>query len=151
KNVMVGIYKLHDTMLGELLEVAGPDTTVMLLSDHGFYSDQSRPPPRPRPKDDHPIMDAAWHREFGILAMSGPGVRNGATISAPPLLDIAPTALNLLGLPAGADMAGRSLAEALDPPARIEPIPSWEAIEGDAGLHPSDLRQDPFEARDAMA
>jgi tetratricopeptide (TPR) repeat protein len=83
--------------------------------------------------------------------MSGPGVRKSARIAGPTLLDIAPTALHLLGLPAGEDMQGRALGEALERPVDIDPIPSWDQREGEAGLHPPDLRQDPFEARDAVA
>jgi tetratricopeptide (TPR) repeat protein len=66
------------------------------------------------------------------------------------LLDIAPTALTLLGLPVGADMDGRVLVEAMDRPVEIARVPSWEGVEGEAGLHPPDLRVDPFEARSAM-
>ena len=81
--------------------------------------------------------------------MSGVGVVRGAEIASPTILDVAPTALALLGLPAGEDFDGRVLAEAIEgaAPARI---PSWDAVEGDAGLHPADLRMDPFEAADAL-
>jgi tetratricopeptide (TPR) repeat protein len=84
-----------------------------------------------------------------VLVMSGPGVRKGARVYNPTLLDIAPTALHLAGLPRGADMDGRVLAEAMDGPP-LDPIPSWDDVEGAAGLHPPDLRQDPYEARDAL-
>ena len=81
--------------------------------------------------------------------MAGPGVRAGATAQAPTLFDITPTALALLGLPPGADMDGRVLAEwLLEPPP--QPIPSWEALPGDAGLHPPERRLDPFEAHEGI-
>src|SRR5262249_40172622 len=148
-----GVYKLQDSMLGTLLDLAGPGTTLILLSDHGFYSDERRTPPAPEKAEDFGAMDAASHREFGVLAMSGPGIRKGAAVQAPRLLDIAPTALTLLGLPVGADMDGRALTETLDRDPKVDPIPSWDAVESShgAGLHPPDLRQDPFEARDTMA
>ena len=40
---MTGIYRFHDLMLGRLLELAGPDAYVMIVSDHGFESGPLRP------------------------------------------------------------------------------------------------------------
>lgn len=149
RGVMEGVYALHDAMLGDMLKAAGPDATVLLLSDHGFHSGDRRPVTEGISDTDRAAAEAMWHREHGVLVLKGPGVRADATIRRPTLLDIAPTALALLGLPAGRDMDGRVLAEALtaEPPARI---PSWDDAPGTAGLHPDDLRQDPFEAHDAI-
>jgi predicted AlkP superfamily phosphohydrolase/phosphomutase/tetratricopeptide (TPR) repeat protein len=149
-GVVPAMYELQDAMLGVLLGLAGPETTTILLSDHGFHSDHLRPPVPPNPEDEHAAMDASWHRRHGVLVMSGPGVRRGAPVYGAKLLDIAPTALTLLGLPSGADMQGRTLAEAVEAPAPLEQVFSWDAIEGEAGMHPADLRVDPFEATDAL-
>jgi tetratricopeptide (TPR) repeat protein len=148
-DVMDRVYEWHDAALGRLLDAAGPNATTILVSDHGFHSDALRPTLVDLPPERRAELESSWHRPKGIIAMAGPGVRIGATLASPTILDVAPTALALLGLPAGEDFDGRVLAEALTtrPPTRI---PSWEAVEGDAGLHPSDLRQDPFEARDAL-
>ena len=43
KDVVNGAYRFHDMMLETLLELAGPDATVLLVSDHGFHSDHLRP------------------------------------------------------------------------------------------------------------
>jgi predicted AlkP superfamily phosphohydrolase/phosphomutase/Flp pilus assembly protein TadD len=148
-GVMPGVYELHDELLGEMLRLAGPDATVMLLSDHGFHSGDQRPVTEGLSNEQRAAIEAAWHREHGILVMRGPGIRAGASPHAPGLLDIAPTALALLGLPMGRDMDGRVLAESLteSPP---EPVDSWDAVPGDDARHPDDLRQDPFEAHDAI-
>lgn len=151
KYVMNATYRLQDSMLAALLKLAGPDATVILLSDHGFHSDHLRPAVQAAADDEHAAMDATWHRPLGVLAMAGPGIRKGAPVAGASLLDITPSALSLLGLPRGADMDGRVLSEAMDNPPAIDPIPSWDAAEGAAGLHPPDLRQDPFEAREAIA
>lgn len=148
--VLRGAYQLQDMMLGALLDLAGPETTVILLSDHGFHSDHLRPKAQPSPDDVHAAMDANWHRPLGILAMAGPGLKRSATIYGANLLDIAPTALTLLGLPVGADMDGRVLVEAFEQLPEIDRVFSWDTLDGDAGQHPPDRRQDPFEARDAM-
>lgn len=148
-KVMRGAYELHDELLGQLLRLAGPGVTVMLLSDHGFHSGEQRPVTEGLSNMERAAMEAAWHREHGVLVMCGPGVKPGATMHAPNLLDIAPTALAVLGLPAGRDMDGRVLEEVLTVTAP-ERITSWDETPGDAGEHPPDLRQDPFEAHDAI-
>lgn len=148
-RVMPGVYELHDELLGEMLRLAGPDATVMLLSDHGFHCGDQRPVTEGLSDIERAATEAAWHREHGVLVLQGPGVRAAAGVRAPSLLDIAPTALALLGLPAGRDMDGRVLEEAIEHPApdRIE---SWDAEDGDDARHPTDMRQDPFEAHDAI-
>src|SRR4029450_9284111 len=78
-----------------------------------------------------------------------PGIRRGR-IHGASLLDITPTSLALLGLPVGADMDGRVLADALDRPVHIDSLLSWDMQKGEAGMHPEDMRQDPYETRDAL-
>lgn len=149
-GVMDAIYRLHDRMLGELLRAAGDDVTLMLLSDHGFHSGDERPVTATMTPEQRAATEAAWHRSEGILVVHGPGIAPGGTVRGATLLDIAPTALTLLGLPVGQDMDGRVLTEAIDQAASVRTIPTWEDAEGDAGMHPADLRQDPFEAHDAI-
>jgi hypothetical protein len=43
RHVVNGVYCFDDLMLGRLIELAGPDTTFIVLSDHGFHSDHLRP------------------------------------------------------------------------------------------------------------
>lgn len=144
--VMDRVYEWHDAALGRLLERAGPGTTVILVSDHGFHSGAKRPNLKGLPPEQRMELEASWHRPFGILAAAGPGIVAGAACGPCSLLDIAPTALALLGVAAGDDMDGRVLAEIADPALVATRVPSWDAIDGDAGLHPPDLLQDPFEA-----
>ncbi len=59
-----------------------------------------------------PAGPAIWHREFGILAMKGPGIKVDERIYGASLIDIGPTILTLMGLPIGEDMDGRPLVEA---------------------------------------
>lgn len=57
-----------------------------------------------------------WHRSEGILVAAGPAFRRGAEPSLRPnLLDIAPTALRLLGFAPPHSMDGRVLDELLHP------------------------------------
>jgi predicted AlkP superfamily phosphohydrolase/phosphomutase/tetratricopeptide (TPR) repeat protein len=147
QHVMTGIYRYHDFLLGQLLQLAGPQTTVILASDHGFLSGALRPRFVPSMPDNQPVD---WHRSVGILAMVGPGIRKNATIGPATLLDLAPTALTLLGLPVGEDMEGRPLLEALAEPVTPERIPSWEQVPGESGQHPPGQEEGPWDAQAAL-
>ena len=149
-GVMDRVYRWHDAALGRLLDAAGPDVTVVLLSDHGFHSDRHRPVLADLPPERRMEREASWHRPTGVLVMSGPGVVAGQAPITASVLDIAPTSLTLLGLPVGADFDGRALSESLLERTAPQRIDSWESADGDAGLHPPDARQDPFEAADAL-
>lgn len=128
-------YIYHDMMLGTLLRLAGEDATVILMSDHGFHPDDLRLTHIPR----EPAGPAAEHRQFGIFAAKGPGIRKDGRIAGANLLDICPTLLHLFGLPVGEDMDGKVLLDMFEEtPDAIERIPSWDDIDGDHGMHPPD-------------
>jgi predicted AlkP superfamily phosphohydrolase/phosphomutase/Flp pilus assembly protein TadD len=145
RHCMTGIYRFHDMLLEALLDAAGQRTAVMLVSDHGYWCDERRPDPsvaEPGP--------AEWHRPYGVFVAAGPGIRAGASVHGASLIDIAPTALALLGLPAAADMPGRVLVEALDGVDVAARIDSWESVPGECGMHPPGMRIDPADARAAL-
>lgn len=52
-----------------------------------------------------------YHDPYGILAMSGPGIKN-CELDGIHIMDIAPTVLNMLGMPAPSNMDGRVITEA---------------------------------------
>ena len=143
KDVVNGAYRFHDMMLQTLLQLAGPDVTVLLVSDHGFHSDHLRPRGIPL----EPAGPAVQHRPFGVVCMKGPHIRQDERIYGATLLDVTPTILTLLGLPVGEDMDGRVLVQAFEDPPQITRIPSWEREPGECGMHPSDLRMDPAAAQ----
>jgi len=143
KDVVNGAYRFHDMMLQTLLDLAGPETTVLLVSDHGFHSDHLRPRGIPA----EPAGPAVQHRPFGIIGMKGPHILQDERIYGATLLDVTPTILTLFGLPVGADMDGRVLVQAFEEPPQITRIPSWEQEAGECGMHPSDLRMDPAAAQ----
>ena len=105
-------YELADAYLGRLLENRGSDWTVMVLSDHGFASDESRP----RTADSRIGHGAAaqWHTRFGMLVLSGRNVRPGTRLREASVYDIAPTVLALFGVPIPQSWPGTALVEALD-------------------------------------
>src|ERR1700728_2140491 len=136
KDVVNNAYRFHDMMLQALLDLAGPDATVLLVSDHGFHSDHLRP----RGIPDEPAGPAVQHRQFGIICMRGAQIRRDERIYGATLLDVTPTILTLFGLPVGDDMDGRVLVQAFEEPPEITHISSWENEAGDCGMHAADLR-----------
>ncbi|MCP3980020.1 MAG: tetratricopeptide repeat protein [bacterium] len=104
-------YETADALLGRLLEGKGESWTVMLLSDHGFATDTTRP----RSTDSRIGHGAAadWHRRFGVLILSGANVRSGVRLDEAGIYDVAPTVLALFGQPVPRSWPGRVLADAL--------------------------------------
>lgn len=145
RHVVANGYAWHDAMLGELIASAGDDVTVIVMSDHGFHSDHLRPEYIPA----EGAGPAVEHRHFGMLAMAGPGIKKtGGAVYGAVLTDICPTILRLFDLPAGADMDGKVLVDALDKLQMLPPVPSWDETAGPNpdGRHAKDTLFDPGEA-----
>ncbi|RLD11279.1 MAG: hypothetical protein DRI44_03930 [Chlamydiae bacterium] len=146
KNVVESGYRFHDMMLGRLITLAGDDTTIILISDHGFHSDHLRPKEIPN----EPAGPAVQHRPLGIFVMNGAGVKKDERIYGATLLDIAPTILTLFGLPIGKDVDGHVLAQCFEDKIYPEMIDSWENVEGNDGMLPNEVQEDPFAEQAVM-
>lgn len=109
-DVVNSAYRLHDMLLARLVDLAGPEAGVVVLSDHGFHSDHLRP----RFVPGVPAGIVVWHRAHGIFAASGAGFRKGSEIYGAGLPDVAPTILRWFGVPRSWEMEGRVLRDALE-------------------------------------
>ncbi len=113
-----------DARVGRLVDtLAGPDTLVVLVSDHGFGDG-----PKHHPFKAEPYGGIHWSN--GAILARAPGLKGGSRLKGASTLDITPTILYHLGLPVAGDMQGRVL-EALFPAAQledrpIERIPTYE-------------------------
>ena len=134
KDVIEAAYRYHDMMLEVLLQLAGEDTTVLLISDHGFEPGNLRPQSTPN----EPAGPAAEHSPLGIFCARGPGIKKNHEIQSACLLDITPTLLQIKGLPVGEDMDGRVLEDIFEKEPEVKFIPSWDAVEGEDGQHSKD-------------
>jgi predicted AlkP superfamily phosphohydrolase/phosphomutase/tetratricopeptide (TPR) repeat protein len=146
RDVVANAYRYHDAMLGALLALADENTTVILMSDHGFHPDHLRPGYIPA----EPAGPAVEHRHFGILCLKGPGLRVNQPVLGASLLDICPTILTLFGLPPGKDMDGKVLLNAFEQPPSIDPIETWDSVSGDAGVHSPETQIDPVASAEAF-
>jgi predicted AlkP superfamily phosphohydrolase/phosphomutase/tetratricopeptide (TPR) repeat protein len=146
KDVVATAYTFHDQMLGTLLKKIGDDVTVILMSDHGFHPDHLRPKSIPQ----IPAGPAIEHRDFGVLAMMGPGIKQDELLHGANVLDVAPTVLTMFGLPVGSDMDGKVLTGAFEYPPKVETIPSWEEVPGEDGRHSPDTLLDPVGAKESL-
>jgi predicted AlkP superfamily phosphohydrolase/phosphomutase/Flp pilus assembly protein TadD len=97
-------YSEVDRMIGEWMKVLSDDTTVIIMSAHGFRWDRQRP--RAQPDGRSALSD---HRNPGVFIAYGSHVvpsRASRTVS---LYDIVPTVLSLLGLPPSSEMTGKHI------------------------------------------
>ncbi|MFK7904790.1 MAG: tetratricopeptide repeat protein, partial [Chitinophagales bacterium] len=145
-NVVTAGYRYHDMMLGRLIQLAGKDTTIVLVSDHGFHPDHLRPKNIPR----EPAGPAWEHNPYGIIVMKGPNIKKDERIYGASLIDITPTLLHILDLPIGLDMDGKVLNTAFVKPKKVQTIESWEKVEGECGMHPKDQLENPEANKAAM-
>jgi tetratricopeptide (TPR) repeat protein len=104
-------YAHTDSLVGKWMEAIDGETTIVLISDHGFKSGPIRPA---GPSAIGGGQAIKWHRLTGAIALYGHRIKKGAKITDASVLDVAPTILRLLGLPAADDMPGRTLEEAFD-------------------------------------
>ncbi len=127
------MYGFADRLIGELMAMMDANTTLVVLSDHGFALGAL--PDDPSVTRDMRRVSERYHRDDGILYFYGRAVRPGTTITGATLLDVAPTVLALMGVAVPQDMSGHVLTDGLrlaDPP-RV--LASYET--GDVAANPT--------------
>lgn len=145
-GVVDAMYRFHDLMLGRYMKLVGPDTTIMIVSDHGFLSDHLRPNVSAHTQEGSPVQ---WHRDHGVFAVSGPGIKADALVHGASQLDITPTILQLLGLPVGRDMVGKPLSQILQTSQSADWIDSWEQV-AKGPNNEEDSEEDPWAAQEMV-
>ncbi len=106
------MYTYADSVVGSFLDTIDDDTTLVVVSDHGFQLGVLHDDPS-KTRDMRRVSER-YHRIEGILYMYGHRVRPHSRIDRPTLVDVAPTVLTLAGIAPAADMPGRVLTEALE-------------------------------------
>lgn len=128
-DVVNSAYRFQDMMLGRILNLIDEETTVIVMSDHGFESGSKRILEMPKVTA-APALD---HRQFGIFVASGPNIKRNEKVFGLGLIDVAPTVLHHFGLPVGKDMDGKVNLDIFKESGVPSYIDSWENVEGDFG------------------
>jgi predicted AlkP superfamily phosphohydrolase/phosphomutase len=97
-DVMRRYYKHVDELLGPIIARADKETTIFVVSDHGFKGGTG--------------LGIKAHKEDGVIILSGRGVGRGE-ITGATVYDITPTILAFMGLPMAQDMHGKILWSAM--------------------------------------
>jgi arylsulfatase A-like enzyme len=71
------------------------------------------------------------HRQFGLVILNGPAIKQGVKIEGANIIDIFPTILTTLDTPIPDDIDGRPLLEALQ--AEKAKTIKWVSAEGEEG------------------
>lgn len=122
RNAIEANYIWHDRVLGEYLDAADEETTVFVVSDHGFKNGDYRMADQ---SDFHAKTGAMWHRHYGVFYAWGNGIKRGATVAGASVYDIAPTVLACMGYPVPEEMPGKVLDAAFEEPLPVESVPTY--------------------------
>ncbi len=120
QNVIRGACRMLDEMLSLLVQAAGTNTSVLIVSTHGVRQLSSTTAKIPASDNE------TWKSPHGIFAACGPGIVSDALVCGATVLDVAPTVLTWFGLPIGDDMEGRVLVEGFAKTPEVTRVASWE-------------------------
>ena len=125
------MYVFADELLGQFMNALDDDTTLVVLSDHGFDLGQLHDDPS-KTRDLRRVSER-FHNIEGIVYLYGAGVKPRSRLDQPTILDIAPTVLALLGIEPADDMPGRVLSEAFSEDLVESRVASYEPGGGRGG------------------
>ena len=106
-DVIDHYYIYLDEILGDYVALADQDTTIFVMSDHGFRAITKE-------EAGGPEISGAHHLN-GILFCKGPLFKKRYRIPKASIYDFLPTLLYISGLPQASDMPGRVLTDAILP------------------------------------
>jgi predicted AlkP superfamily phosphohydrolase/phosphomutase/Tfp pilus assembly protein PilF len=113
-------YSEIDRMIGEWMHILPADTTVIVMSAHGFKWEKTRP--YRIPNGGAALSD---HRNPGVFIAYGNHIARGGGSHSLTLYDIVPTVLAILGLPQSGEMPGHVLTWAFSD---ITPVQSVRIV-----------------------
>ncbi len=145
-RAMPEYYVWMDELLGQLVAKLRPEDSVMILSDHGFYTGELRPDSDPF---DWTTGAPQWHRELGMIVVAGGGVPK-AELGEVTMYDITPTILALLGLPVPRDLPGKVLTAVLPADLRARPAATIASFEALPRIKPTAIQRSAAADRERM-
>jgi len=114
-SIVEPVYTYTDNIIGRIVSHAPPNTTVVIVSDHGFNFSSF----------------GYSHYETkklanGIVIMNGPGIKAGFTLHNAHVYDVTPTLLYLFSLPVAEDMDGKVLIDAFRSKKNVARVATYE-------------------------
>lgn len=109
------VYAYTDNIIGRIMSQSSENTTLIVVSDHGFnfssfgYSHYK-----------------TKKLASGIVIMKGPGIKAGYSIQNAHIYDITPTLLYLFSLPVAEDMDGKVLLDAFESQRQVRRVATYE-------------------------
>ncbi len=137
-SAVTNYYSEIDRLLGEWMSILPADTTVIVMSAHGFRWGKNRPR--------HPPQGAALsdHRNPGFFVAYGGHVAHTGGAHTFSVFDLTPTVLAILGLPQSVEMPGHAATWAFRD---IQPVETVKVVSYseflDLKLPPTTVRIDP--------
>ncbi len=125
KNAVPEYYRYIDQKLGEYIALVDDETDLMIVSDHGFKSGADRPYSS---ADIKAATAVEWHDMAGTIIFYGNSFKKGHVIKGASVIDVLPTVLAVLNLPAATNMPGKILRDAFVNPDFPEKIESYDAF-----------------------
>ncbi len=99
-KIVENYYVYLDEVLGQFMKIAPPDTTFVVLSDHGFRAVKK--------EEFNPARAlSGGHEKEGVYIFSGPGIKKNHSHDGLSIMDVCPLLLYHLGLATAKDMSGK--------------------------------------------
>ena len=131
-GVWEAVWRACDLFLARLVELAGENATILLVTPRGLPALGDCVPAFPQRGENAAL---GWNQRQGIIVMKGPLLKQDILLHGAALIDFAPTILTLHGLPVGQDMEGRILIDAFRQYPAPAWLPSWESETGEFARH----------------
>jgi len=105
-DAIPSVYRNADRIVGQLLEMADDNTTIIVVSDHGggAWAEQGN-----APSGSGDVAHEGYsgnHRPNGVLIVAGPGIKQGFQADVSDIYDVLPLVLHVSGLPIAGNMPG---------------------------------------------
>ncbi len=107
RTAVTQTYRYADSMVRSVLERLNENDILIVISDHGFLSGNERPVYTAETTEGNAVL---WHDIQGTIIAFGGGIQP-QSIKDATVMDITPTLLALLGIPASNEMPGNVLPE----------------------------------------
>jgi len=136
-QIMKPIYAYEDRILRKFLELMNSQTTLIVISDHGFGYNKGGYGHSDTPEIPH-----------GIILIKGPHIKKGYQIKKAHIYDILPTLLYLFDLPVARDIDGQVLVEAFEEKfLKRQPIRYIDSYEGEVKIKKKQKRDEALDKK----